>query len=502
MVKFLIFAGTTEGRQLVETLLTAASENPEARLEVTACVATDYGRNVLEESTAAMEQRGLRILSGRRSEEEMARMMTEERFDAVIDATHPYAAAASACIRGACQRTAARYIRLLRDSGVEAAEKNALRAIEEAVFVESTEEAVRFLGTTAGPVLLTTGSKELAAFTKLEGYRERLFARVLPMTDVVAHCTELGFQGRQLICMQGPFSYEMNAAMLKQTGARYLVTKDSGKAGGFDEKLLAAEDLGVRPVIIGRKPEKDGESRAQVLFRLEALCGLRLTNSDGGPDTGKKVTISAKDMTSCAADSGNESEIKSKMKLKERAETGANTERRGQMPDDSVPLDWFPIFIKLKDKHITVIGAGAIAGRRIKTLLQFSCRVTVIAKEAAPDIIEAAERGRLKLIQKPYETPDLFDMEEGCAADYVLAATDDRSCNHRIYCDCKVRGIPVNVADCKEENDFYFPGIARRGELVVGITACGRNHTLAKVVSREIRGLLEKLEFRPETKKD
>lgn len=464
MVKFLIFAGTTEGRQLVETLLTAASENPEARLEVTACVATDYGRNVLEESTAAMEQKGLRILSGRRSEEEMARMMTEERFDAVIDATHPYAAAASACIRGACERTEARYIRLLRDSGVEAAEKNALRAIEEAVFVESTEEAVSFLGTTEGPVLLTTGSKELAAFTKLEGYRERLFARVLPMTDVVAHCTELGFQGRQLICMQGPFSYEMNAAMLKQTGARYLVTKDSGKAGGFDEKLLAAEDLGVRPVIIGRKPEKDGESRAQVLSRLEALCGLRLTL----PGT----------------------------------ETGANTERRGQLRDDSVPSDWFPIFIKLKDKHITVIGAGAIASRRIKTLLQFSCRVTVIAKEAAPDIIEAAERGGLKLIQKPYETPDLFDMEEGCAADYVLAATDDRSCNHRIYCDCKVRGIPVNVADCKEENDFYFPGIARRGALVVGVTACGRNHTLAKVASREIRSLLEKLEFRPETMKD
>ena len=66
-------------------------------------------------------------------------------------------------------------------------------------------------------------------------------------------------KGAHLIAMQGPFSKELNIAMLKDTDADYFVTKESGKAGGFEEKLEAAKETGVTLVVIGR-PAETGHS--------------------------------------------------------------------------------------------------------------------------------------------------------------------------------------------------------------------------------------------------
>ena len=70
-----------------------------------------------------------------------------------------------------------------------------------------------------------------------------MFARVLSIQNVIETCRMLGFEGKNLIAMQGPFSKELNAAMLRQYDCRYLVTKDSGKAGGFEEKIQAAREI-------------------------------------------------------------------------------------------------------------------------------------------------------------------------------------------------------------------------------------------------------------------
>ena len=79
---------------------------------------------------------------------------------------------------------------------------------QQAVYVESTEAAVRYLKETEGNVLLTTGSKELKAFTEIPDYQKRIFARVLSLPSVIEACRELGFEGKNLIAMQGPFSEE------------------------------------------------------------------------------------------------------------------------------------------------------------------------------------------------------------------------------------------------------------------------------------------------------
>ena len=58
--------------------------------------------------------------------------------------------------------------------------------------------------------------------------------------------------------MQGPFSEELNYVMLKHTSAKYMVTKESGKVGGFSEKILAASRASATSIVIGRPMEQEG----------------------------------------------------------------------------------------------------------------------------------------------------------------------------------------------------------------------------------------------------
>ena len=138
-------------------------------------------------------------------------------------------------IKRACIEVKAPYIRLLREAGQAG----------ESVCVEDVEAAVEYLEGTSGNILVTTGSKELENYTRLTDYQERIFARVLSVGDVAVKCEELGIRGRHLICMQGPFSVEMNLAMLREYKISYLVTKESGIAGGYPQKCEAAAMAGV-----------------------------------------------------------------------------------------------------------------------------------------------------------------------------------------------------------------------------------------------------------------
>ena len=143
--------------------------------------------------------------------------------------------------------------------------------------MESTEEAAAFLSGTEGNIFLTTGSKELTKFTGIPDYKERLFARVLSIPSVIRSCAELGIEGKHLIGMQGPFSAEINEAMLRQFQCSYLVTKDTGLAGGFPEKMEACQRCGVTPVIIGRPLKEEGLSLQDARVFLSKMFGFTLS---------------------------------------------------------------------------------------------------------------------------------------------------------------------------------------------------------------------------------
>lgn len=268
MSKLLLFAGTTEGRELAEFLTRNG-------IACEICVATEYGEQLLDMTSSLQE-----IHAGRLTQEEMARLMRESGITHVVDATHPYAAVVTQNIREACEKAGCRYLRLLReesanfvryadastdeaDGGVRGDGKEIARDAS-CVFVDSVQEAVEYLSHTEGNILAATGSKELEKYTQLPDYRERVFARVLSTPEAASSAAALGFQGRNLICMQGPFDEELNYALLKQVNARYLVTKESGKVGGFPEKARAAKRAGAQLVVVGRPQQEAGYSATEI----------------------------------------------------------------------------------------------------------------------------------------------------------------------------------------------------------------------------------------------
>ena len=274
--RVIVFAGTTEGRQLAEACKGAP-------LTMYVCVATEYGETLIEPSE------NVHVLAGRKDEAAMEALIAETGAELVVDATHPYADAVTRSLRAVCEKTGTEYVRLLRASERE--------GTEHCVFVPDTAAAAAYLDSVEGNVLLTVGSKELPGYTGVRDYAERLYARILPVPSGVQQALESGFKGKNLICMQGPFTEEMNAAMLKMLDIRYLVTKDTGAAGGFPEKLAAAKKCGVQCVVVARPLEETGLSPEECLDALERRFGFsrrkRVTVLGTGVGSEGMLTIEA-----------------------------------------------------------------------------------------------------------------------------------------------------------------------------------------------------------------
>lgn len=246
MKHYLIFAGTTEGRILTEHFLNQED------VTLTACTATEYGKILLPVHPA------LTVLSQRLDEQEMCSLMEQGSFDAVYDATHPYAVIVSENIKAAASRSNTPYHRILRPAEEYETDANV-------VSVSSMAEAVAYLSNTDGNILCTTGSKEIAALCDLPDYKNRVYARILPNPEMVEKCFSLGFQGKHLICMQGPFSEELNTALIHQFQIAYLITKNSGKLGGVLVKIQSAAQTGITLVLIGRPVQEEGERLEDII---------------------------------------------------------------------------------------------------------------------------------------------------------------------------------------------------------------------------------------------
>ena len=239
-----VFSGTTEGRSFSRALAALGAA-------VTVCVATELGA---EEQGCAD---GITVRTGRLDAEEMTALLRGAAL--CVDATHPYAAEATRNIRAAAAAAGVEYHRLLRPASPLPAGS---------VVLGSAAQAAQYLAATQGNVLLTTGAKELAAFAGLDA--ARLCPRVLPTVAGITACEGAGIPHRNIIAMQGPFTLELNLALMQQFHIRYLVTKDGGSAGGFAEKAQAAAQSEATLVVL-RRPEECGETAEEILQRCREL---------------------------------------------------------------------------------------------------------------------------------------------------------------------------------------------------------------------------------------
>lgn len=242
-MNILIFGGTTEGRLLAQAL--SAQKIPAA-----VSVATPLGAEELGHLP------GITPLVGRKTAPEMRALLSG--YDRCVDATHPYAQEASRNIRAACSAAGVPLRRLVR-------RESRCSLPPDSVQVDSASQAAAFLAQRQGPILLTTGAKELPAFDALD--RERLFPRVLPVEESIRACRQAGIPARNIIALHGPFSQKLNEALLEQYRIRFLVTKESGAAGGFREKAAAAQAAGVSLVVI-RRPAEEGGALEDILAWL------------------------------------------------------------------------------------------------------------------------------------------------------------------------------------------------------------------------------------------
>ena len=229
MAEIVIFGGTAEGRQ-------AALGHPGAVI----CVTSAYARELLPGE--------MDVRVGRLDKPAMMELLKEEKPRVVIDATHPYAQQATANIAACCRERGITLERVVRPVAPGAWRR-------EVQHVPSSEDAALAAAKVSGNILLTTGSHTLSIYTAALP-PERLWVRVLPTLEALRLCGEAGMPSSHIIAMQGPFSQAFNAALYDQLDIACMVTKDSGRPGGVEEKVLPALERDIHVIMIDRPKEE------------------------------------------------------------------------------------------------------------------------------------------------------------------------------------------------------------------------------------------------------
>lgn len=227
----LVFGGTSDARFICQIL-------DEHRISYTLSVATAVGESLAGNI-------GGQIRVGRIDADEIADLLASQAMRWVIDASHPYAEILSSNIASACKKMGVMLSRYQRRSELNDLDHPQLHKV-------ANLQAACIVANQFGPrVLLTTGSKELAAYQ--QGLPDKtLLVRVLPTQEVIAECEALGLGVDNIIALRGPFSAEFNAALYDFCQPDVVITKESGAEGGYLDKVNPALARGIPCVVVTR----------------------------------------------------------------------------------------------------------------------------------------------------------------------------------------------------------------------------------------------------------
>lgn len=227
----LVIAGTADSRAVIEEKLAEGSR-------ILASVATDLGAEMLARYPVDVH-------IGRMDLDGFVNMIRVNDVGRVIDASHPFAQVVSRTVEEACGITGIPYERQERSEIAYDYDRIHL--------VRDVEEAVASLNEIEGNILLTTGVNTAADYFK--GVRDaeaRLYIRVLDTEASYAGCRKAGFPEDHVFGEMPPYTVGDNLELISRTGARVLVSKDSGKTGGVDIKVEACRKAGIPMILIGR----------------------------------------------------------------------------------------------------------------------------------------------------------------------------------------------------------------------------------------------------------
>ena len=147
-------------------------------------------------------------------------------------------------------------------------------------------------------------------------------------------------------------------------------------------------------------------------------------------------------------------------------------------------MDYLPIFFSLRGRNCLVVGAGAVARRKVELLLRAEGRVLVVAPRIEPTLEELARAGRIQYRQEVFSP----EMLEGQAL--VISATEIKEVNRAVAQAAHDRLIPINVVDDPELSSFILPAIVDRSPLVVAVSSGGRSPVLARLLKARLESLV------------
>ncbi|MCI6017725.1 MAG: bifunctional precorrin-2 dehydrogenase/sirohydrochlorin ferrochelatase [Clostridiales bacterium] len=147
----------------------------------------------------------------------------------------------------------------------------------------------------------------------------------------------------------------------------------------------------------------------------------------------------------------------------------------------------FPMFVDMSNKNCLVFGGGAVALRKIKTLLKFGISVHVYAYAYEDELAAMIHDGTV-LCEEVTVHFDGSKLPPVTGMDMVICATNHEVFNHKMAEHCKEMGIPVNSATSRIDSTFIFPAVTVRGELVIGMSTSGEVPALTKAVRETVDG--------------
>jgi precorrin-2 dehydrogenase/sirohydrochlorin ferrochelatase len=143
-------------------------------------------------------------------------------------------------------------------------------------------------------------------------------------------------------------------------------------------------------------------------------------------------------------------------------------------------MRYYPINLDIRQRRCLVVGGGAVATRKVKTLLDCRAIVTVVSPELSAVLQALAQSGRITIKTRPYRSGDL----EGIFL--VIGATDDQAVNRKIEIDARRLEKLCNIADQPDKCNFILPAIVKRGDLLIAVSTSGKSPALAKKLRKQL----------------
>lgn len=224
-----VIGGTKDSRIFLEKFASADKN-------IIVSTATEYGGKLLE---------GLpvKVVSERLPLELMRGFVEKNSIKTIVDISHPYALEVSKNAMKVAEEFSVAYYRFEREE---------IHIIPDRFSeFQNINDLLEYCDKLEGNILVTLGSNNIEHFSKLKNL-EKFYFRILPKWDMVKKCEDNGILPKNIIAMQGPFSLNMNKAMIEQLNIKYLVTKKGGVTGGEREKIDACNEKGIEVVLLDK----------------------------------------------------------------------------------------------------------------------------------------------------------------------------------------------------------------------------------------------------------